>query len=79
MTFEVKTIWTCTTEGNNRGIETTVHRTEVDAIASVIRDLGERGEKLIASELSADKIAEIWDAECDGACIITPHNIEVEA
>ncbi|MCW2195059.1 hypothetical protein AB7M45_007832 [Bradyrhizobium elkanii] len=69
------TIWTCTTEGDNCGTETTVHATEaaaVDYVRGSLRDILKRNpERLAAIEAAtAENIAELWEDSVDGPCII---------
>lgn len=73
-----RTIWTCTTDGDNCSLTTTVHANEADAIARVRRDLESSG-KFTARCYTDGEIADKWTDLMDGACIIEPHNIEVEA
>lgn len=77
-----RTIWTCTTDGNNRSVTTTVHATAADAYARVRADLAEDCPAHQLKHLQAIADADLvpaWEGYCDGACIIEPHNIEVEA
>lgn len=66
------TVWTLTTEGDNTGVETTVHATR-EAAEAVVRD------GLIHAGLQNTPTAnleEVWAREYDGTCIIEPHTVE---
>ncbi|MGY3482256.1 hypothetical protein ACVW1C_000139 [Bradyrhizobium sp. USDA 4011] len=74
------TIWTCTTEGDNCGTETTVHATQSEAVEYVrtsLRDILKRTpERLAAVEAAtADNISELWEAAVDGPCIIEEQTV----
>lgn len=74
------TIWTCTTEGDNCGTETTVHATEaaaVDYVRASLRDILKRWpERLAAVETAtADNISELWEHSVDGPCIIEEQSV----
>ncbi|TAI67594.1 hypothetical protein [Bradyrhizobium sp. Leo170] len=74
------TIWTCTTEGDNCGTETTVHATQseaVDYVRASLRDLLKRKPERLAEieAATADNIAELWEDVADGPCIIEAHPV----
>lgn len=64
----IASVWTCTTDGDNCPLTTTVHATREEAEARA------RGELSDASDiLTGDALSESWGAEFDGACIIEEH------
>ncbi|WP_050400395.1 hypothetical protein [Bradyrhizobium embrapense] len=75
------TIWTCTTEGDNCGTETTVHATQgeaVDYVRAALRDIlkNRRPERLAAiAAATAENIKELWEDAVDGPCIIEEQSV----
>ncbi|WP_454629577.1 hypothetical protein [Bradyrhizobium cenepequi] len=74
------TIWTCTTEGDNCGTETTVHATEGDAVEHVrdmMRNILKRKPRFAAAieSATAETIKGVWEDALDGPCIIEAQTV----
>lgn len=71
-------MWTCTTDGNNCPLTTTVHATEVAAWGRVREDLladcSPRHLDLVNSMIP-DQLLELWHRKNDGACMIERHDV----
>lgn len=70
------TVWTCTTEGDNCPLTTTVHATEAEAQERVRDDLRADCKPSKLEHLNAMPAADLpgaWQDKNDGACIIESH------
>ncbi len=71
-------VWTCTTDGDNCPLSTTLHATEAEALERVRDDLRAdcKPSQLASLEaMPAADLADAWTDKNDGACIIEEHDL----